>query len=378
MPTELHRLVVLMDRAQYPWIATLIVAAGTALVALLLHNIVAGIARRLTRKSLLMSELLQQVRDPMALVAPLIGLEIVWGVAPDDLYMIAWVRHINSLLLILALTWTGVRIVHAVGESVLRNNVAGRRDVYSVRRVQTQARVFTRILIFLVMLLGVSAALMTFPSVRQIGTSMLASAGVAGIVIGFAARPVLSNLLAGIQIALTQPIRIEDVVIVENEWGWIEEITSTYVTVRVWDQRRLIVPLNYFIEKPFQNWTRNSSELIGTVFWWVDYRMPLEPLREELKRLCENAPEWDGRLQMIQVVEATERAVQLRALVTAPDAPMSWDLRCRIREGMIDFIQREYPQYLPRIRNELDTGGADGQPLPSSSAPVAPPITGMP
>jgi small-conductance mechanosensitive channel len=376
MPTELHRLVVLMDRAQYPWIATLIVAAGTALVALLLHNIVAGIARRLTRKSLLMSELLQQVRDPMALVAPLIGLEIVWGVAPDDLYMIAWVRHINSLLLILALTWTGVRIVHAVGESVLRNNVAGRRDVYSVRRVQTQARVFTRILIFLVMLLGVSAALMTFPSVRQIGTSMLASAGVAGIVIGFAARPVLSNLLAGIQIALTQPIRIEDVVIVENEWGWIEEITSTYVTVRVWDQRRLVVPLNYFIEKPFQNWTRNSSELIGTVFWWVDYRMPLEPLREELKRLCENAPEWDGRLQMIQVVEATERAVQLRALVTAPDAPMSWDLRCRIREGMIDFIQREYPQYLPRIRNELDTGGADGHPL--SSAPVAPPITGMP
>src|SRR5262249_42523607 len=155
------------------------------------------------------------------------------------------------------------------------------------------------------------------------------------------------------QIALTQPIRLEDVVIVQNEWGWIEEITGTYVVVRIWDQRRLIVPLQWFIENPFQNWTRTASALLGTALIWVDYTLPLEPLRREAQRICNGAPEWDGRLCQVQVVDTSERAMQVRVLVSAPDSSMAWDLRCRIREGLIAFIQREYPHCLPRLRTDL-------------------------
>jgi small-conductance mechanosensitive channel len=206
----------------------------------------------------------------------------------------------------------------------------------------------------LIVLLALSMILLTFPNVRQIGTSLLASAGVAGLALGFAAKPVLGNLIAGLQIALTQPIRLDDVVIIENEWGRIEEITGTYVVVKIWDERRLVVPLNWFMENPFQNWTRTSSKLIGTVFLWVDYSLPLEPLREELKRICAGAPEWDGWVCLLQVTDANEKAMQLRALVSSADSPLSWDLRCRVREGLIAFVQANYPQSLPRLRAELE------------------------
>ena len=196
---------------------------------------------------------------------------------------------------------------------------------------------------------------MTFPSVRQIGASLLASAGVAGLVAGIAARPVLGNLIAGLQIALSQPIRLDDVVVIQGEWGRIEEITGTYVSIRIWDQRRLIVPLQWFIENPFTNWTRNSSQIIGTVFFYVDYRMPLAPLREELQRILEHAPEWDGRVQVLQVTDATERSMQLRVLVSSFDSGLNWDLRCRVREGLLNFAQATYPHYLPRTRADLST-----------------------
>jgi hypothetical protein len=179
---------------------------------------------------------------------------------------------------------------------------------------------------------------------------MLASAGVAGLIVGFAAKPVLGNLLAGLQLALSQPIRLDDVVIVENEWGQIEEITGTYVVVRIWDQRRMVVPLQWFIEHPFQNWTRASSELLGTVMIWTDYRLPVDPLRAEATRICRAAEEWDGRLCIIQVTDASERAMQLRVLVSAQDAGRCFDLRCKVREGLIAYIQREYPDCLPRVR----------------------------
>ena len=175
----------------------------------------------------------------------------------------------------------------------------------------------------------------------------------AGLVAGIAARPVLGNLIAGLQIALSQPIRLDDVVVIQGEWGRIEEITGTYVSVRLWDQRRLIVPLQWFIENPFANWTRSSSQIIGTVFLYVDYRMPLAPLREELARIVEAAPEWDRRVQVLQVTDGTERAMQLRALVSSLDSGLNWDLRCRVREGLLDFIQQRYPQYLPRARADV-------------------------
>lgn len=336
-----------------PWMGGLLGAALALGLALAVHALLYVALARFVRGNQIGESLVNGTRVPvrwaMLALGILLGLEGTLAELPG----IGPINQLAVLLAIGALTWAALRAVRAIGAGVLADYRDSEvHDEYQARRVRTQTRVLTRITGFLVVTVGVAAMLMTFPAVRQIGASMLASAGVAGLVVGFAARPVLANLLAGLQIALTQPIRIGDVVIVEKEWGWIEQIFSTYVVVRVWDERRLVVPLNYFIENPFQNWTRDSSELIGSVHWWVDYRMPLAPLRTELERLCKLAPEWDGRLQVVQLVDASDRAVQLRALVSAEDAAKAWDLRCRIREGMIDFIQREYPQFLPQIRAE--------------------------
>lgn len=353
---ELEQLGTMMKGADHPWLAVLMVAAIAFVVVMAVQQVVRyGLVRWILLEGTLPRALLERTHRPMSLAVPSLALVIVWAISPDDILGIELVRRITVLVLIFGLTWAATRAVRAVADWLMHLE-GNSEDHYSARRVLTQARMLSRTVSFMVVVIGVATALMTFPNVRQIGASMLASAGVLGIVVGFAARPVLSNLLAGLQIAITQPIRIDDVVIVENEWGWIEEITGTYVVVRIWDYRRLVVPLNYFIETPFQNWTRHSSQIIGSVFWWVDYRMPMAPLRAELERLCQQAPEWDGKLQLLQVTDTTDRAVQIRALVTAADSPRAWDLRCRIREGMIDFLQREYPQYLARQRNELLDG----------------------
>jgi hypothetical protein len=217
--------------------------------------------------------------------------------------------------------------------------------------------VLARSVMVVIVIIGFGGALMTFPAVRQVGASLLASAGVAGLVAGIAARPVLGNLIAGLQIALSQPIRLDDVVVIQGEWGRVEEITGTYVSIRIWDQRRLIVPLQWFIENPFTNWTRNSSQIIGTVFFFVDYRMPLAPMREELERILQNAPEWDKRVQVLQVTDATEKSMQLRVLVSSFDSGLNWDLRCRVREGLLNFMQSSYPQFLPRTRADISPEG---------------------
>lgn len=353
MEEPIDQLSIALNGASHPAIATLLWAGAAALICALAGQLLYLIARRLLRKDGLVLALLLRGRVPLAFVWPLTALVVCWEAAPDELGWIGVTRHVTTLLLILVLTMTGAGFARGIGDRVLAATEPEiRKGELRARRVYTQAQLLTRIVIFVVVVVGIAAALMTFPGVRQIGASLLASAGVAGIVVGFAARPVLSNLLAGVQIALTQPIRLEDVVIVEGEWGWIEEIRATYVVVRVWDERRLVLPLQWFIDHPFQNWTRYSSRLIGSVFWWVDYRMPLQPIRDEIRRVCEQAPEWDGRLAMLQVTDSNERAMQLRALVTAPDAPQTWDLRCRVREAVVDMIQRDYPQYLPRLRAE--------------------------
>jgi small-conductance mechanosensitive channel len=202
----------------------------------------------------------------------------------------------------------------------------------------------------------VASILMLFEEVRRFGTSLLASAGVVGIIIGFAAQKTISNLFAGFQLAMTQPIRLDDVVIVEGEWGRIEEITLTYVVLHIWDSRRLVIPLSYFIEKPFQNWTRTSADLMGTISLWTDYTLPLEDVRKFLKELIEPNPLWDKRFWNLQVVEATERTMQIRVLVTTADSGKGWDLRCLVREKLIEYIQKNHPQCLPRTRAEIDGG----------------------
>jgi small-conductance mechanosensitive channel len=197
---------------------------------------------------------------------------------------------------------------------------------------------------------------MTFDSIRRIGVSLFASAGVAGIIIGFAAQKLIASVLAGFQIALTQPIRIDDVVIVENEWGWIEEITLTYVVVRIWDKRRLILPSTYFIENPFQNWTRVSADILGTVFIYTDYTVPVDELRSEFTRILEESDLWDGQTNVMQVTNATDKTLEIRALMSTADSPTAWDLRVLVREKLIHFLQQNYPESLPRTRIEMADG----------------------
>ena len=217
--------------------------------------------------------------------------------------------------------------------------------------------VLKKIAVAVIALFAIASMLMVFQPVRQFGTAMIASAGVAGIVIGFAAQKSLATLLAGIQIAMTQPIRIDDVVIVEGEWGRIEEITLTYVVVCIWDLRRLVVPITYFIEKPFQNWTRTSAEILGTVFLQVDYDVPVDAVRQEFTRILEASPLWDRKVKVLQVTDAKDRTLELRALASSSDAGKSFDLRCEVREKLVAFIQTNYPDSLPRVRNVLERAG---------------------
>jgi small-conductance mechanosensitive channel len=225
--------------------------------------------------------------------------------------------------------------------------------------MHTQVNVISRVLVVLVAIIGIGLALMTFPRVRELGASLLASAGIAGIIVGFAARPVLENIIAGVQLALTQPINIDDVVIVDGEWGRIEEITTTYVVVRIWDDRRLICPFTKFISESFQNWTRRTADILGAVIIHADYTVPVEDVRQELNRIVQDHEKWDQRVCVLQVTDATENTIQLRALVSASSASRAWDLRVDVREKLIAYLQREHPNSLPRTRVAIDDP-ADG------------------
>ena len=226
-------------------------------------------------------------------------------------------------------------------------------DNLLARKHLTQVRILRQALAVLVIIVTAAFALMTIPNVRQFGVSLLAAGGAAGIIVGLALQPVLSNLLAGVQIALTQPIRIDDAVIVEGEWGNVEEITSTYVVVRIWDLRRLVVPLKYFLEKPFQNWTRESADLLGAVMLYVDYSVPVDAIRAKLKEILAASPHWDGKVSGVQVTDARERTMEVRILASAAGSGAAFDLRCDIREKMIAWLNAEHPYALPRERFEV-------------------------
>ncbi len=260
---------------------------------------------------------------------------------------------IFTILFTVVFTWIIINAIKIIRFVILGKYDMTSKDNLKARKIHTQLIVFERILITIVILVSFSIILMSFDSIRKIGVSLLASAGVAGLIIGLAAQKSIAMILAGFQIAITQPIRLEDVVIVEGEWGWVEEITLTYVVVRIWDKRRLIMPINYFIEKPFQNWTRMSAEILGTVFIYVDYGFPVDVLRAEVTRILATTDLWDGNVNSLQVTNATEKSMELRILVSSADSSISWDLRVFLREKLIDFIRREYPEYLPKSRIQL-------------------------
>jgi small-conductance mechanosensitive channel len=259
-----------------------------------------------------------------------------------------------SLLLIGVIAFILLQFVSALATFVVHRHRIDVADNREARAIYTQVTVLKRIAGLVIVVFAIASMLMVFESVRRFGTAIIASAGVAGIIVGFAAQKSIATLLAGFQIAMTQPIRIDDVVIVEGEWGRIEEITLTYVVVKIWDLRRLVVPITYFIEQPFQNWTRTSADLLGTVFLYLDYTVPMAELREELKRILEASPLWDQKVCVLQITDTKERTIEVRALMSARDAGQAFDLRCEVREKLIDFLQRNYPHALPRTRAHLD------------------------
>lgn len=264
------------------------------------------------------------------------------------------VQHGLLLLGIGAVTWLAIGAIGAVADFVRKRHDLHVADNLGARRIHTQVDVLERTTEVLIALFGMGAALITFPGVRELGAGLLASAGFVGLAVGLAARPLLENLIAGIQLAITQPIRVDDVVIVHGEWGRIEEITTSYVVVCIWDERRLIVPFASFISQPFENWTRTSADILGTVFLWTDYTVPVAEAREALEAIVRDAPQWDGRVCNVQVVDTTEQAVKLRALVSAADSGRAWELRVHVRERWLDWLQRTHPESLPRGRIALE------------------------
>ncbi|PKM98508.1 MAG: mechanosensitive ion channel protein MscS [Elusimicrobia bacterium HGW-Elusimicrobia-3] len=267
-----------------------------------------------------------------------------------------------TVLQIILMAWLAVRVTGIGRELVMNAFDITAKDNLQARKIHTQIRVVEQILAALISFFAITAVLMTFDKVRQLGVSLLASAGVMGIILGFAAQKSIATLFAGIQIALTQPIRVDDVVIVEREWGWIEEITLTYVVVRIWDLRRLILPITYFLDKPFENWTRVSADILGTVSVFTDYTAPVGEFRAEVRRICEGSELWDGKVCGVQVVNASDTTIEVRALVSASDSSRCWDLRCLVREKMIDFLREKHPACMPRTRVLLDPRTAAGRP----------------
>jgi small-conductance mechanosensitive channel len=334
---------------------SVVVLAVAAAVVLLLHGIVFMILGRIARRTetRLDDAILKHLRGPSRVFVLLLALKIAAPLLRVPADMHGLIDQLTSVLVIAAVTWLVVAATR-VGRTLLsvRFDVTV-ADNLQARKVHTQYDVLSKIIISVAVILAVASVLMTFDQVRQLGAGILASAGIVGIIVGFSAQRSLGTLFAGIQIALTQPIRLDDVVIVEGEWGRIEEITLTYVVVRIWDQRRLVVPITFFIERPFQNWTRTSAELLGTVFLHVDHTVPLAALRDELQRLVKDDPRWDGRVAQIVMTDVTRSTVELRALVSAVDSGTAWDLRCHVREKLVDFVRDNYPQALPRLRAEL-------------------------
>lgn len=349
--------------AYLPWWAeSLILIVACCAVVMPLHGIVyRAMKRAVAGKSLFWRSLVSRTHGPSRL-----GLIVVAISLASTIVHLSWEVRIalNQILLVAFVTLTGwccATALHIATVIYLRRFKLDAEDNLLARKHFTQMRILERAAVTLVGLITLAVALMTFEPVRQYGVSLLASAGAAGLVLGLAMQPVLSNLVAGIQIAITQPIRIEDAVIVENEWGWVEEITATYVVVRLWDWRRLVLPLTYFIQKPFQNWTRDGASLIGSVFLYVDHRAPVAAMREKLTEIAKSTPLWDGKVVNLQVSDAKESTIEIRMLVSARNAPQAWDLRCVVREAMITWLQAEHPEALPRHRTEWV--GAEDQPL---------------
>lgn len=337
------------------WLIAAVIVIGAIIVGLIVHSIIFFVLKRLARnpKRVVVASVLEHGRKPARWILPILAVLVILPTLPIRNSVKLPAEHVVGLALIASVAWIFILLTEVVADIVAARYRIDVSDNLTARRIRTQTQVLRRIVQLLIVVLTVGIMLLTIPNVRAIGTSVLASAGVAGLIIGMAMKPTLSNVVAGIEIALTQPIRIEDAVIVEGDWGWIEEINITYVVVRTWDWRRLVLPISYFIEHPFQNWTKKTANLIGAVYLYVDYSVPVDEVRKELERLVKSTDKWDGTVVNLQVSDVKETTIELRALADAKDAGTTWDLRCYIREGLIKFLQQNYPQSLPKTRAQI-------------------------
>lgn len=344
-----------------PWVFSLVLIALALAVSQVLYGLaVRIIRRRLGEEDSFWRPLLLRTRGPARMGLCIIA--VAWAIeaAPLPAELSSLAQHALLIAFIVLLGWAAMTALDIAATLYLRQYDVAATDNLLARKHYTQVRVLRRAAATLVVLLTAAFALMTVPGVRQLGVSLLAAGGAAGIIVGLALQPVLSNLLAGVQIALTQPIRIDDAVVVEGEWGKVEEITTTYVVIRIWDLRRLIVPLKYFMERPFQNWTRESANLLGAVILHLDYSVPVEAIREKLKEILDASPLWDGDVSGVQVTNASERSMEIRILASASNSANAWDLRCEVREKMIAWLNEGYPHALPRERIDLSQAEVDG------------------
>ena len=334
------------------WATCLLLIVISAAAAYGLHTATfAALRTRIARrKSLLANAILQRTRGPARLALVIAGVSLAASVAPMTAELRDALRHALLIGFIVLFGWAAVAALHVWIVVYSRRFKIDVEDNLVARKHITQVRILERTAALFIMLLTTAAALMTIDTVRQYGVTLLASAGAAGIIAGLALQPLLTNLIAGIQIAVTQPIRIDDAVIVEGEWGWVEEIGSTYVVVRLWDLRRMILPLSYFIQTPFQNWTRESAKIIGAVMIYVDYAAPVEAMRAKLAEIAKTSRLWDGDVVNLAVTDLTEKTMQVRCLVSARSAGDAFDLRCEVRERMVAWLRGAHPEALPRER----------------------------
>ena len=336
--------------------------SGGAVLGLIVHYVAFAILRavlgRLPRTQLLQTLVDHSYRPLQYLVPVLFVFAAVPLAAP---YLAPFAEQILSgalhVLSVIGVAWLLIALAFGIEEVLGQQFSVEEADNLRARKIATQARILRRIAIVVIIIISIGAVLFEYDAFRSLGTGILASAGIIGIIVGVAAQRTLGNLIAGFQIAFTQPIRVDDVVIVEGDFGWIEEITLTYVVVRVWDQRRIVVPITQFIEKPFQNWTRRKSELLGTVFLYVDHTVPFSEVRKALGRIVEASDHYDGRVWRLHVTDTSERTVEMRALMSARSAPELWELRCEVREKLVAHLQEHYPDALPRVRAELRDEG---------------------
>ncbi|NNF19302.1 MAG: mechanosensitive ion channel [Flavobacteriaceae bacterium] len=331
----------------------MIYTLGTFLGLVILYFVVIAILRKLGKnpRNIIPTDTVKKTAKPIFLIflsflLRMKALRELTGLEDYEYYF----RKGSSLLLIFAITWLIIQVITLAKDLVVQQYDMNTANNLRARKVYTQFNILERIAVFLLIILALGIALMSFESIREIGVSIFASAGVAGIIIGFSAQKMIGTILAGIQIALTQPIKIDDVVIVEGEWGRIEEIRLTYVVIAIWDKRRLVVPTTYFIDTPFQNWTKTSSDILGTVYLYLDYTVPFDQLRDALTRTLENTELWDKKVNNIQVTDSKPHHVEVRALMSAKDSPTAWDLRVHVREQLITFLQSNYPDSLAKTR----------------------------